>query len=291
MGRPRHRRRLRFLLWAGVPSLILGAVILTVALHDAPGAKSRRVASSDPVAAFLAHYWVYPLQPEGKPPADYSSLTASLAPSACGRCHTRQYREWRSSLHHTAMGPGMLWQFYLYGQRGANSCMRCHAPLAEQKALIAREFHWPNVPAGAPPSYIPPDLAHQGLVCAVCHVRAQRRYGPPPSPGQPAGDTPGLPHGGFTVSAAFRDSRFVRVATSSPPTDPRWTAFRLKIRIRSGAEAALRAKGSPARTAICRRAVTCGVVSMIPRWCARPLLFPCTSAGAGRGWCTSRPRS
>lgn len=220
MGRPRHRRRLRFLLWIGVPSLILGAVVLIVVLHDAPGAKSRRVASSDSVAAFLAHYWEYPLQPEGKPPAGYSSLTASLAPSACGRCHTRQYREWRSSLHHTAMGPGMLWQFYLYGQRGANSCMRCHAPLAEQKALIARDFHWPNAPSGPPPSYVPSDLARQGLVCAACHVRAQRRYGPPPLPGRPAGDTPGLPHGGFTVSAAFRDSRFCASCHQFPADGP-----------------------------------------------------------------------
>ena len=191
-----------------------------MALYDAPGAQSQRGAARDSVAAFLTRYWAYPLQPEGRPPADYSPLTASLAPAACGRCHTRQYRDWRSSLHHATMGPGILWQFYLYGQRGANSCMRCHAPLAEQKALIARDFHWPNVPPSAPPSYIPPDLAHQGLVCAACHVRAQRRYGPPPPPGWPASDTPGLPHGGFTVSAAFQDSRFCASCHQFPADGP-----------------------------------------------------------------------
>jgi hypothetical protein len=162
----------------------------------------------DSVQAFLKQFWASPIPPQGAPPASYGPYTTSLAPRACGRCHASQYRDWRTSLHHAAMGPGIQWQFHVMNQRAANACMRCHAPLAEQKALTAAELKWPNVPHTPRPAYVPADLAHQGLVCAACHVRNQRRFGPPPRPGWPAGNTPGLPHGGFTSSTAYQDSRF-----------------------------------------------------------------------------------
>jgi len=172
------------------------------------------------VARFLHQHWLNPLPPQGNPPAQFSALEASLDPKSCAICHPAQYREWRSSLHSHTMGSGILWQFYLMSQPDANSCMRCHAPLAEQKALMAREFRWSAAPSEAPPAYVPNDLAHQGLVCAACHVRHHERFGPPPLPGKPAPSTAGA-HGGFTASKAFEDSRFCAACHQFPADGPR----------------------------------------------------------------------
>ncbi len=180
---------------------------ITHSPHPAPGSISR----------FLAHHWIYPLPPEGAPPKGYTALEASLAPESCGVCHRRQYDDWRTSLHSHSVGPGLLWQFRIMGQRQANRCMRCHTPLAEQKALAALEFHWPNVPSSPLPAYVGRHLFRQGLVCAACHVRRHQRFGPPQPPGMPPGNTPGLPHDGFTASTAFQHSRFCATCHQSPP--------------------------------------------------------------------------
>jgi len=173
-----------------------------------------------PIGRFLAHYWADPLPPQGSPPQAYSALEASLAPESCGQCHPEQYKEWRTSLHSDSIGPGLLWQFRILNPTQANTCMRCHAPLAEQKALAALEFHWPNAPSSPPPAYVGRQLFRQGLVCADCHVRRHRRFGPPPPPGMPPGNTRGLPHGGFTASKACQDSRFCATCHQFPPGYP-----------------------------------------------------------------------
>jgi hypothetical protein len=156
------------------------------------------------VEAFLEAHWAEPLSPQGAPPASFSPLEASLNPEACGQCHAEQFAGWQTSLHSKAMGPGLRWQLMLMDQDQGNSCLRCHAPLAEQKALIALERGWPNAPKAPPPDYVGADLGHRGLVCAACHVRGHQRFGPAPR-GEVA---EGGPHGGFTVSPAFEDSRF-----------------------------------------------------------------------------------
>lgn len=165
---------------------------------------------------FLAHHWTDPIAPQGNPPATFSMIEASLAPQACGTCHTEQYRDWGTSLHARTMGPGILWQLAVFAPEQANRCLRCHAPLAEQKALVARERGWPNAPAMPPPAYVPEDLHRQGLVCAACHVRAHRRYGPPARKPSRASA-----HGGFEPSAAFGDSRFCATCHQFKPEGPR----------------------------------------------------------------------
>ena len=156
------------------------------------------------VEAFLSKHWTEPMPPQGAPPAAFSPLEASLNPEACGQCHTEQFAAWRTSLHSKAMGPGLRWQLMLMDQNQGNRCLRCHAPLAEQKALLALEHGWANAPKQAPPDYVGADLGHRGLVCAACHVRGHQRFGPPPR-GEVA---EGGPHGGFVVAEAFQDSRF-----------------------------------------------------------------------------------
>jgi hypothetical protein len=169
------------------------------------------------VEAFLQNHWSDPLPPQGGPPAGFSELEASLAPQACGQCHAEQFEAWRGSLHSKAMGPGLLWQLQLMDQTQGNRCLRCHTPLAEQKALLALELGWPGVPRQAPPAYVTPDLAHQGLVCAACHVRGHQRFGPPPRV-KKLGDAP---HGGFVIAEAFQDSRFCAHCHQFPDDGPR----------------------------------------------------------------------
>lgn len=189
------------------------ALLALTAVHvfaPQPGAE-------DPVGRFLATHWADPLPPQGDPPSSFSAIEASLAPEACGSCHAQQHRDWSTSLHRRTMGPGILWQFAVFAPEQANRCLRCHAPLAEQKALVARERGWPNAPATAPPTYVPADLHRQGLVCAACHVRAHRRYGPP---GPTPSDSSASPHAGYEPAQAFGDSRFCAACHQFTPEGP-----------------------------------------------------------------------
>lgn len=173
-------------------------------------------ATEDPVEHFLDTHWAHPIAPQGEPPAAFSSLEASLGAEACAQCHAEQYRDWSRSLHSQALGPGIRWQLRLMGQAQANRCLQCHAPLAEQKALLAREHDWPGAPASEPPAYVPADLGHQGVMCSSCHVREHRRFGPPP-----AGEVRPVAHDGFSVKAAYEDSRFCATCHQFPDDGPR----------------------------------------------------------------------
>ncbi|MCZ2099406.1 MAG: cytochrome c family protein [Anaerolineae bacterium] len=197
---------------AGARRAALSLLLVTAALSA--GCDKRRPAPS--VESFLASHWAEPLPPQGPPPGGFSALEASLSPQACGQCHAPQYEAWRSSLHSRTVGPGLLWQLALMDQAQANRCFRCHAPLAEQKALLAIEYGWQGAPLLPPPGYVEPDLGHQGLTCAACHVRNHRRFGPPARPDA----APGTAHGGFTASAAFQDGRFCAHCHQFPPDGP-----------------------------------------------------------------------
>ncbi|MCO6411300.1 MAG: hypothetical protein J5I92_01020 [Thiogranum sp.] len=172
--------------------------------------------SQDPVARFLERHWEKPLPAQGMPPAHFNKDEASLAPAACAECHAEQHRDWDTSLHSRTMGNGILWQARALSPSAVAGCLNCHAPLAEQKALLARALNWPDAPATEPPDYVPPDLHRQGLVCAACHVRAHKRYGPPARPGKLPGDAPGLPHDGYQEAVAFSDSRFCATCHQFP---------------------------------------------------------------------------
>lgn len=187
--------------------MLAGALLLAVVAVLWFLLEQRRASQSAAVAAFLQRHWSHPIAAQGDPPQRYPAAEASLAPQACGSCHVSQYADWQTSLHSRTVGPGLLWQLRTFDQREGNSCLRCHAPLAEQRALTAMDHGWPNAPATPPPAYVPADLHRQGLVCAACHVRQHRRVGPVPSEGrpQPRAD---LPHGGYDIEPAFSDSRF-----------------------------------------------------------------------------------
>ena len=107
-----------------------------------------------------AAIWGTHLAPQGPPPASLAPAEASLSARQCQRCHAKQVREWTASLHARAGSPG------LYAQLDAglaDTCRRCHAPLAEQ----------------APGAIYQAELRDQGVTCAACHVRGWTRNGPP----------------------------------------------------------------------------------------------------------------
>ena len=202
---PSQRSGLRLLLWALLAVLVLAAAIVgsLKLVADKPVA--------DPVAQFLAAHWAQPIAPQGDPPPGFSAIESSLAPETCAACHVDQYADWNSSLHSQAMGPGIRWQLRVMNQAEANDCLRCHAPLAEQKALTALEHGWANAPKTALPAYVSPDLHRRGNTCASCHVRRHQRFGPP-APSR----NPKL-HGGFSAQPAFSDSRFCAPCHQFPP--------------------------------------------------------------------------
>jgi len=100
------------------------------------------------------------IAPQGPPPVQLAPAEASLRARQCARCHAKQYREWETSVHRTAASPGLLAQTE-YGMAPASraSCLRCHAPLAEQRDDAM--------------------LRSDSLSCAGCHVRQWTRRGPP----------------------------------------------------------------------------------------------------------------
>ncbi len=194
--------------------LLAGLALLLAACGPRPEGPEQR-------AAFLARHWKDPLPAQGPVPEGFSALESALGAEACGQCHAAQRQDWQGSRHAHSMGPGLRWQLHLMNQAQANRCLRCHAPLAEQKALLAQAMSWPARPGAPPPAHVPSDLAQQGLVCAACHVREHRRYGPPVRPASAAAAADPRPHAGFVASTAFSDSAFCAPCHQFPADGPR----------------------------------------------------------------------
>ncbi len=150
---------------------------------------------------FLAAHWVLPAAPQGTPPGGFSIAEASLDPATCGACHPEQYAQWSGSLHAAAYSPGLAGQLIegsLAHPLQVRSCQSCHAPLAEQQPFDAALRPNADLDAG---------LRAQGLICAGCHVRGYRTFGPPRrADAGPQADP--LPHGGFEIRGEYLESRF-----------------------------------------------------------------------------------
>ena len=208
-----YRRFSRRPLKLFVPWVVIGVVCLVVL--------DGRVAAGDNVPAvdeqaqltFLKQHWQSPIPPQGKPPARFSSLEASLDPESCGVCHRLQYDDWKSSLHGKSMGPGVLGQTLELihdDPATAQLCYSCHAPLAEQQERIhgkggTRSRLRRN------PTFLA-TLQAKGLTCAGCHVRKHERYGPPKRDGslENSPSASPLPHGGAIRTPAFGRAEFCK---------------------------------------------------------------------------------
>lgn len=156
--------------------------------------------------AFLAAHWQLPVPPQGPPPEGWAAITTDLDPQTCGTCHAIQLRDWSTTLHAGAYSPGLEGQLLPWLESDpatANSCMECHGPLSEQLALVAdADGSWMENPVHEP------GLERQGVVCAACHVRGWKRYGPPRRDGSVTPAPPGTPHEGAIRRAEFEDGRF-----------------------------------------------------------------------------------
>ena len=156
---------------------------------------------------FLNGYWLRPIPAQGPAPEHFDTLAASLHPETCGRCHPVQYEDWRTTIHSRAYSPGLSGQLVNWASDNpgtVQSCQVCHTPLSEQIAQLPGtdgEFV-------ANPDF-DSELRKQGLICAACHVRGNRRYGPPQRDGSLQPSAPQGVHGGVTARTTFfEDSRF-----------------------------------------------------------------------------------
>lgn len=117
------------------------------------------------------------IPPQGEVPAALGPAQASQSSRQCARCHAKQVTEWKGSIHAAAASPGLIGQIIRFRDPAeVRSCLRCHAPLAEQQETPERDAA----------------LQAEGLTCAACHVRGGVRHGPPgrapsllPLPGYP----------------------------------------------------------------------------------------------------------
>ncbi|MDX8391003.1 MAG: ammonia-forming cytochrome c nitrite reductase subunit c552 [Mariprofundaceae bacterium] len=176
-------------------------------------------------------YWDSPAASAGKTPHDWSKLEGDLRPEACAQCHAEQFDAWKNTRHAAAYSSGLVGQFAAMGHEGANDCLQCHAPLAEQLyADNAEMFASVRLRLAHPVGFaangalvdadsvqkktisimekrrIP--LRHSGVSCAVCHVRGGQRYGPPQRGTGATGHVNGPAHGGFNATAEFEKSQF-----------------------------------------------------------------------------------
>ncbi|MBZ0160523.1 MAG: cytochrome c family protein [bacterium] len=222
----------RLILYSVVVGACLGLSVGTWAMNDPPSA-----ADDDAQLEFLAHHWQEPIPPQGKPPAHFSSIEASLDPENCAVCHRTQYEDWSSSLHSKSMGPGVIGQtmeLIHNDPKTALLCYSCHAPLAEQQEKVLkkdappskfkRKRHFSVTPPDAPGIWgnaaqqfkthraFSASLQQKGLSCAGCHVRGHQRFGPPKRDGSLENSLPAvqLPHGGAVRTAAFERAEFCK---------------------------------------------------------------------------------
>ncbi|MEW5847891.1 MAG: multiheme c-type cytochrome [Myxococcota bacterium] len=120
------------------------------------------------------------------------------APTAaqCGACHARIYDEWKGSLHRQSVTNAVFVDGL--ANEPHPRCVYCHAPLAPQAADTLKQLRTVvrtralNLPSTS--------LAHEGISCAVCHVRAGRVF---------AAQSPGHAYAHeVQVSARLKDSSF-----------------------------------------------------------------------------------
>ena len=202
-----HRRY-----WWGI-TLVAAVLTLSILLFLRP---QQPVEAADPndVTAFLQQHWQVPIPLQGRPPATFSPLEASLHPKDCGVCHPQQYQEWQTSLHSRAMSPGVYGQLLEMDPGTVTICANCHTPLSEQLPHLAQGGQYRKNKA------FDAELQQAGLVCAACHVRQHQRFGPPRRSDLaplPAGTT--LPHGGFTATIAYQRSDFCKGCHQFKPED------------------------------------------------------------------------
>ncbi len=139
------------------------------------------------------------IEVQGESPPSLAPAQASLSAQQCARCHKKQVREWRGSMHAFAGSPGLIGQLLAMERDGdyrqIESCQRCHNPLAEAQPALRPE-HWGGDRHARDYTQSPlfdAELREEGVNCATCHVRDWGRHGPESREGSGLRDAPGYP--------------------------------------------------------------------------------------------------
>lgn len=187
-------------------------------IHNALKHKPIGGASGDP-SRFLDQFWELPIPAQQKAPDYYNNKVSRLGPEACGICHQQQLKDWKTSRHAIAMGPGVHGQLVEQSPATILACQKCHAPLSEQLEFLPPRENGVSSqtnPSGGGSEYIANEgydagLQSHGIVCAACHVRSHQRFGPPFSEHAAAASVFAEGHhGGAVVSSAYSDSAFCK---------------------------------------------------------------------------------
>jgi len=193
-------------LWMSIALLLMGGALIAASLN----------------AGLPDNYWNMPQATSHASDVDSHhglDLEKNMRPEACAQCHQEQFDAWQDSRHALAYSAGMVGQFPNMGHAGANDCLVCHAPLAEQlykdagdmQATLATLLKHPegfsrDADLDSEKAQLP--LRHAGVSCAVCHVRDGQRFGPPRKGSDVVGQLEGAAHGGFKATSAFQSSQF-----------------------------------------------------------------------------------
>ncbi len=117
--------------------------------------------------------FAWPIDTSQAPP-----ILKTLSAKECGACHKDFYNEWRTTIHSQAWTDPYFqadWQF----DNKQHICILCHTPLDRQqphKVLGYRdENRWDPILEDNPD--YDAELQHEGVTCAVCHLREGKILG------------------------------------------------------------------------------------------------------------------
>ena len=103
----------------------------------------------------------------------------TLRAKECGECHPDFYAEWSTAIHSQAWTDPYFqvdWKF----DRSQQICKNCHTPLDRQQEGLVLGFRdrakWDPILASNPD--FDRELQHEGVTCAVCHLREGKILGP-----------------------------------------------------------------------------------------------------------------
>ncbi len=110
--------------------------------------------------------------------SDAPALFGNLSAKVCGSCHKKIYSEWRTTIHSRAW-TDPYFQADLKFDSNQFICRLCHTPLDRQLPSIIVGYHDKNKwqPILKPNPKFDRALQHEGITCAVCHLRKGKILG------------------------------------------------------------------------------------------------------------------